>query len=261
MWKANLLLVFSVFLMCSPFVLAQGDNPQDLFQQGTQSYLSKDYPKARDLFQSAVEKDPYNSSLLTNLALAQFQLGNKAVAVGLLRKALAYDPELPTAQQGLKFVLSQMELKEVPHQLEFSESLHKNLLQPFPTTAYLVIVALLMFASGWSLLSFMDRRKKALQQESALPSYPFIATFFSISFVLFTCLLALKIHDSNQVRGTIITEKEALQTAPGENQASVLDLYGGNEVLVLELDGDWAQVTYPGSLTGWIKKSSLLMTR
>ncbi|MNS90086.1 Tetratricopeptide repeat protein [compost metagenome] len=261
MSKANLLSVFFLFLVLPFAVFAQEESPQDLFLKGTQFYIAKDYAQAQESFQKSLEKDPRNSTTMTNLAMAQFQLGHKSIAVGLLRKALAAEPDLLTAQQAYKFILSQMEIKEVPHQLESYETLRRYFLQPIPLTAYLAITALLFFAAGWALLAFVDRRKKAMIAESALPPFPVLATLYSVIFVLFTGLLVLKIHDSRQIRGTVIDERIALQTAPGENQASVLDLYGGMEVLLLSEDGEWAQVSYPGSLSGWIKKSSLIMTR
>ncbi len=56
--------------------------------------------------------------LSANLALAEFQLGKKSLAAGLLRKALSTDPDLAITQAALKFVLSQQQIKEVPHQIE-----------------------------------------------------------------------------------------------------------------------------------------------
>lgn len=258
-----MLTVFFLFAVLPSLGAAQSavSSPAELFNQGTQHYLAKDYAKAKESFAQSLEKDPHNAVVLTNLALAEFQLGNKALSVGLLRKALAFDPDLQVANAGLKFVLSQMQIREVPRQIETYESVRSNLLQPVPLYAYLVLSALLLFSAGWLLLNYFGNRRRAIQEEAALPSFPTVGALLSLGFVIFTGLLALKAYDTQMTRGTIIEEKVALQTAPGENQVSVLDLYGGMEVVVRNTQGEWAQVTYPGSLTGWIKKSSLLLTR
>ncbi|MEK2643785.1 hypothetical protein [Bdellovibrio sp. BCCA] len=262
MSKLKFLSVFFLSLVLPTLVVAQtGSSSAELFKQGTQLYLAKDYTKAREAFAQALDKDPYNATTLTNLALAEFQLGKKPLSIGLLRKALASDPELSTAKAGLKFALSQMQVKEVPHQIETYESLRANLLQPVPLSAYLILSALSLFAAGWILLSYGGRRRKAMEEEKSMPGFPIIGTLLSLAFVIFTSLLALKVYDSTVLRGTIIDEKVSLQTAPGDNQVAILDLYGGMEVIAHETQGDWVQVTYPGSLTGWIKKSALLMTR
>lgn len=261
MSKLKSLSVFLVFLVLPVLVKAQNASPTDLFKQGVQFYVAKDYLKAKEVFSASLDKDPYNATVLTNLALSEFQLGNKAHAIGLLRKALASEPDLATAKSGLKFVMSQFPVKDVPRQIETYESLRENLLQPVPLPAYLILSALCFFASGWILISYVGRRKRALEEEKSPPRLPLIGSLLALGFVIFTGLLALKIYDSTIQRGTIIEEKVALQTAPGDNQVAILEIYGGMEVIAHESQGDWIQVTYPGSLTGWIKKSSVLMTR
>lgn len=254
------LIVFFFTLILPTLAWTQNNSFAEFFKEGTQHYVAKEYEKSRDAFAKAVEIDPHNATALTNLALAQFQLGKKPLAVGLLRKALAADPELSTARTGLKFVLSQMENRDVPHQLETYESVRAKLLAPVPLLAYLILTAVLLFAAGWTLLSYLGRRRTALSEEKAPPAIPALGVIFSVGFIAFLTLLTLKIYDSNITRATIAEDKVSLQTAPGENQAAILDLYGGMEVIVKANDKEWSQVTYPGSLTGWIKSSSLIIT-
>lgn len=265
MSKMKTLLVFVLFVILPSLHMAHASSSEDLFQQGTQFYIAKDYTKAQESFTQALALDPHNATILTNLALAEFQLGKKPYAIGLLRKALASEPELATALAGLKYIQGQMPIKEIPHQMETYERLRQWMLQPVPLSAYLILSIIFLFAAGWLLLSYAGRRRKALTEEKALPNFPTIASLLSLGFVIFTGLFALKFYDSQITRGTIIEEKVALQTAPGDNQVAILDLFGGMEVIVHsskeDLQKEWVQVTYPGSLTGWIKKSSLLLTR
>lgn len=257
----RIIIVSLLFLLPSVALTQTAESSVDFFQQGTQSYSAKDYKKSQDLFKKALQLDPFNATVLTNLALTEFQLGNKPLAIGLLRKALASDPDLQTAQAGLKYVSEQTQIRQVPHKIESYENLRSLLLQPVPLSAYLTLSALLFLTAGWALINFFGKRRRALQAEQALPGFPVIATLLSIGFVIFTGLLGLKIYDGTVTRATIIEEKVAVQTAPGDNQVAILELFGGMEVIIHDVKEDWVQVTYPGSLTGWIKKSSLLMTR
>lgn len=249
-------LIFFSFLANS-----QTESSADLFTKGTQSYAQKEYKKAQELLTQALDKDPGNPSTLTNLALAEFQLNNKLVAIGLVRKALTIDPNLAVAQTGLEFMLSQISIKEVPHQNEAYEFIRTHFLVSYSHHSFLILSALSLFSAGWIWLSFAGRRKRSIEEEKSPPSTPIIGIFLGFVFVIFTGLAALKFYDSTVLRGTIIEDRVSLQTAPGENQVVILDLYGGMEVIARQVQGDWVQVTYPGSLTGWIKKSSLLMTR
>ena len=78
--------------------------------------------------------------------------------------------------------------------------------------------------------------------------------------MIFLSLAVAKIYDVQIPRGTIVEEKVSAQSAPGDQQLNLYDLYGGFEVVIRSHSGDWVQVTYPGALTGWIKKSSLYVT-
>lgn len=233
----------------------------ELFSQGTKAYLSKDYAKASSLFGETLAKDPANAVVLTNLALAEFNLGRKSYAIGLLRKALAFSPDLQTAKESLEYVVSQVSIKEMPHKNDLYESLRVNFLQPVHLSSYLLLTAISLFSSGWLLISYGGRRKKASEEEGVMPSFPVIGSIISVMFLIFLGFSMLKTYDQSIVRGTVIEDQTAMQTAPGDNQVSIVDLYGGMEVVVKQIKEDWVQVTYPGSHTGWIKKSSLLMTR
>lgn len=259
MSKSKSLCLFVILTFACLSAFAQSST--EFFTQGTQAYLSKDYKKAQELFQKSLDLDPHNATILTNLALTEFQLGQKPMAIGLLRKALDLDPDVSTAQASLGFILSEHPIKEIPRNLNSYESFRAQLLQPIPLPAYLVLSALAFLCAGWTLISYIGRRKKALEEEKALPPFPVVPSILAVLCLMFSGLVLLKLYDSTILRGTIVTETVSLQTAPGENQVAIMDLPGGVEVQIRADQADWVQVTYPGSATGWIKKSSVLMTR
>ncbi|WP_413585963.1 tetratricopeptide repeat protein [Bdellovibrio sp. HCB274] len=253
-------IVFFFTLILPTLAWTQSADFAALFNQGTQHYTAKEYEKSRDAFAKALELDPHNATTLTNLALAQFQLGKKPLAVGLFRKALTNDPDLTQARAGLKFALGQMEVKDIPHQIETYETVRKKLLEPVSQIAYLIMTALFLFAAGWIWIGFMGQRRRAIAEETALPGFPVIGSLLALGFLVSITLLGLKIYDQSIVRATVIEDKVSLQAAPGENQAALLEVFGGMEVIVQNENAEWSQVTFPGSITGWVKKSAILRT-
>lgn len=233
---------------------------ESLFKAGVEFYQTKSYDKARDAFDKAVQLQPHNASALTNLALSYYQIQQKGWAIALFRKALSLQPELTTARAGLKHTLSQLEVKEIPHQIETYETLRAQVLQPVTLLTYLILTALLLLASGWFILAYFEKRKNALESESALPNFPIIASLLSFCFVISTLLLAMKAYDLSIPRGTVVSEKVSVQSAPGEQQVVLFELYTGLEVIIQNEDKDWIQVTYPGASTGWIPKKSVFIT-
>lgn len=233
---------------------------EGLFKIGVEAYQSKKFDLARDALTKALEKNPQNVSTLTNLALAQFQLGKKGAAVALLRKAQNLDPDFSTPKAALKFILPQLEIKEIPHELHFFENLRSQILVPVPLNAYLILSALLLFAAGWILIGYLGAKKRALKDEKPFPPFPTIGATLALAFMVCLTTTLLKIYDYQTPRGTILDDKVAVLAAPDEKAAVLFDLYSGLEVIIQSTNQDWVQVNYPGALTGWIRKSALLHT-
>ena len=70
----------------------------------------------------------------------------------------------------------------------------------------------------------------------------------------------MKLVDLQIPRGTVIADKTSVYSAPDEKSVALFDLYGGLEVILDSQKDSWVQVTYPGGLTGWIPKTSMLQT-
>jgi tetratricopeptide (TPR) repeat protein len=263
----NRLFIFFVFMLCLSTNQTSAAEPEtkplqfeDVFRNGIASYKEQKYPEAIEAFQKALDIESSNVSALTNLALAQFQAGHKPIAVALLRKAMALDPDFSTPVAGLKFILPQLEVKEIPHEIQMSETLRNQLLTPVSMNAYLLMSALFFAGSGWLLLSYFGTRRRAIQGEIPLPPFPTIGFLFLISFLISSALTMGKIYDYQIPRGTIIQDKVQVMSAPEASAAGLFDLYGGLEVILENTKDDWVQVTYPGALSGWVPKTSVFPT-
>jgi uncharacterized protein YgiM (DUF1202 family) len=123
-----------------------------------------------------------------------------------------------------------------------------------------LLTALLLFTSGVIWMRFLGRRRKASELEVAPPNTPFIGLLLLFGFMLSVIFTALKAYDLSVPRATIVADKVSAQTAPGDGQSVLFDLYAGFEVIVRSAANDWIQVSYPGGLTGWVKKDSLMST-
>ena len=230
------------------------------FEAGVASAKSKKYDEARLAFSQALEKEPNNIQALTNLALVQFQLGQKGWAVALLRKAHNLNPDFSTPKAALDFILPQLDVKEIPHEIEMWETIRDRFVVPFSLTGFLILTALCFFASGWVVLTYLGNKKRAYKEEKPLPPFPTIPLLLSAIFILMLSLTVLKIWDQGIPRGTVVAEKISVYSAPNEKSVALFDLFAGLEVVLDSTDANWVQVTYPGALTGWIPKSSVYQT-
>jgi len=261
--------LITVALTCCLHAIAGAQEPSETqswptfekaFEAGVTSYKAKKYEEARLAFNQALEKDPFNVQALTNLALVQSQLGQKGWAVALLRKAHNLDPDFSTPKAALDFILPQLDIREIPHEIQLWETIRSNFIVPFSATTFLALSAFSLFASGWLFLGYLGRRREAYRAEKPLPDFPWIPTLISFVFVIVMTLTLLKLWDHEVPRGTVVLEKIVVYSAPDEKSVALFDLFAGLEVVLNQADDQWIQVTYPGALTGWIPKSSVFQT-
>lgn len=239
-------------------------NFEEAFKQGVELYQNKKFSESTERFRQALEFQPLNVSGLTNLAIAEFEAGHKPIAVALLRKALAIDPEFSTPEAALKFILSQLEVREIPHEIQLRETLRTQFLAPVSWSAYLSMTFIFLVSGGWLLIGYLGGRRRAIKNENPLPPFPSIGVIFLVGFLLTSFLSAAKFIDYQVPRGTIVADKITVMSAPDLKSVSLFDLYGGHEVILEKLDSstkdEWVQVTYPGALSGWVPKSAVYPT-
>ena len=249
-----------IVILLGLFVFQKALAQSESFRTGLVNYQNKKFAEAKSSFEEVLKSSPNDAAALTNLGLVAYQLGQKSWAVAYFRKAISLNPSLPAPHQGLAFVLPQLDPKEIPHQIETYEMIRDQFLAPVSEYSYFWILAGLIFLFSWSLLKYFGQRKRAEEEDLPFPPPPWITLISAVFTVIFLSLAVAKIYDVQIPRGTIVEEKVSAQSAPGDQQLNLFDLYGGFEVVIRSHSGDWVQVTYPGALTGWIKKSSLYVT-
>lgn len=232
----------------------------EAFKAGVALYQEKKYQEASNSFKKALEFKPKSVNTLTNLALSQFQIGEKGWAIALLRKSLTIEPSLLASQQALKFILPQLDVKDLPHDISFWDQLRTQVLIYGSVNWYFALTALLFFATGWLWIRFSGEKRRAAKEERASPQVSWILVLITLLFPVFIFLTAAKFYDHLRPRGTIVLAKISAKTAPAEQSPALFDLFAGLEVNLEATEADWVQVTYPGAMTGWIPKSAVMQT-
>ena len=231
-----------------------------VFQSGVAHYRAGKFEEALVAFKDALRLDPDNVQVLTNLGLTQYQLGKKGEAVALLRKARTLDPLFSTPQAALSFILPQLDVKEIPHEIQFWETVRSEFLIPFSLTGFLGLTALCFFAFGWVGLAFFGRRRRALKENLNPPAFPVSLVFITVIFMAIASLTIMKFFDLQIPRATVVVEKATIFSAPSDQAVALYDIYSGLEVVLHQTSDEWVQVTYPGASTGWIQKNNIYQT-
>lgn len=235
-------------------------NFETAFQTGVKNYQEKKFDEARLSFNAALKKNPESVQALTNLALVQFNLGKKGDAVALLRKAQNLDPDFSTPRAALSFILPQLDVKEIPHEIRYWETIRANVVVPFSMNGFLFMTALCVFSTGWLFLAYVGKRRVAIEEEKPLPHFPLIPVIILLISTVVVSMTIMKSLDQKIPRGTIISDKVSVLSAPAAGSAALFDIYPGLEVILNSVDKDWVQITYPGAMTGWIPKTNVMQT-
>jgi tetratricopeptide (TPR) repeat protein len=254
-------LVFTLLALCPEVVRAQAQTKADTFQAGVAAFQKNDLNTARTSFTDVLTQDPNDADALFNLGLVESKAGKPGRALALWRKALVVHPGFAFASHAIDYTRPKLEHPEIPHEVEFSETLRSDLFVPISLSKYLLLDALLLLSAGWLLIRFAGERRRALAEEKPLPGFPAIGVVLAVVFFAISALSVDKAMDASEVRGTIIEKKIEVRSTPDANGTALFDLYEGLEVVVRSSQGDWVQVSYPGGATGWIPKSALFTTR
>ena len=230
----------------------------DLLQKGLSAYQNKQFAEAKEDFQKLLDQNKSNPSLLHNLALADYQLDQKPLALALWRKALTIQPSFQPARAGRDLLEGKMQMRPLERD-SLSLWAHRGLEQ-VSWFATLVLNALLLGITGWLGLTYLGERAAALDEERTLPAFPTWAIVLLILFLASTALSVLKGNDTFTERATVIGAKVSARSLPADDSVGLFDLNGGSEVLVKRTEPGWEQVQNGEGSSGWVKDSEIFVT-
>jgi len=256
--------VFALTLLLTGPTLRAETAPQNsaetLFKSGVAALQKNDAKTAAEELRKAFELNPDQPVVLYNLGVAEQRLGRNGAALGLWRKALTLSPEFYPARRAIDWTTKRLEKSELARDVEFWESLRSAALVNVSLISYAGLFAVLLFIFGWTLLGYLGKRRRALLDESRLPTFPWIAGFLGVLSFAFAILTVAKFIDGQDLRATIVAKKVEARSAPADDGTPLFELYEGLEVVVQRISGDWAQVTYPGGSTGWVPRGMIFTT-
>jgi tetratricopeptide (TPR) repeat protein len=230
----------------------------ELFQDGVKAFQAKDYANASTFFTQALDLQPANTTVLVNLALAEYQAGQKSASYAHYKKALHIDPYFTTAQQGLDFVKSQIQIHEIPHRIETYERMRESFIEPFSVALPLILSTVVFVAWGFRLVKYLSQKKRAFFAGEDAAPYGVLNILLSLFLVVSLSWVVFFKFDSEIERGIVKNETVSLRTSPLATSPEILQLYGGLEVRILRKQDGWLQVEFPGATAGWVEPGSIV---
>lgn len=238
----------------------QSPSAQELYLSGIKSYQSSKFEEASQNFRLAFAKEPQNRSILFNWGLSEYKQGKIGMAAAAWRRALAIDPDFSVARRALEVLSPELPTAQSLSDGKFFETFRSTVLVHVSLTQVATVTALFLLGAGWLLLTYLGKRRRALEEEQQLPSFPSVGVALLIMFLLSSFTGLTKVYDFFQPRATVIATTASVYSGPSENSSSLFELAEGLEVIMNREQGTWRQVSSPGGLSGWVKQDSLFQT-
>jgi tetratricopeptide (TPR) repeat protein len=197
--------------------------------------------------------DQQASAVYHNMSTIASEKADLLKAYVWSKKALNLDPNNAVAKQSFEYFAQKFELPHISHQISNYDNF-KKLISIAPLDAWLVVTLILILTTlAWTVKKFVIAKKNKLndifQSTSKWPVY--VLSIISACLVLVS---VLRYSDSRVSRAIVITEKAAIQTAPGENKPVIYEAQAGLELEVLKFSDGYFQVRYPGAFSGWVNQ-------
>lgn len=238
-----------------------GDSAGAHFKNGMNEYKNKNYTEAQSQFNQALDENPRNVAVLLNLGLTYYQLNQKGKALVYLLKGNALDPDFEPINQAIEVIRGQLKTNSLAQKNSYFEVFRNSILNKISLNIILALGAISLLFSGYLWIRYFSQKKKSFEQELDSPDFPAVGMIIFFLFILSAGLGLSKIIEAYSPRAIILSDNTQVKMAPGEEQSELFVLQEGSEVLVGQLQNEWVQVTYPGSLTGWVSKEKIILIR
>jgi tetratricopeptide (TPR) repeat protein len=251
------LLVFTFLLFTTAMAKAE---PRTLLNEGINAYQQGQWDTAREKFSQLLGEQRWQFVGLYNLGNVAMRQKHLGEALGFYRRALNLKPQDSDTWFNYRFVLNSLPNRPAFNKLSSYEYLRQEFLSHFSFNQSLIVLFFASLFLLWNLLKYVRKYKAGREEDKGLVAPSPMLIVWGILFLVTLVASSLKLVDSYTERGTIVITKVDLRSGPGENNASMLELSEGIEVIVQSSVNGWKQVSQSSGLTGWIPDTTLMLT-
>lgn len=196
-----------------------------------------------------------------NMSLLYLQKKDPGLAFVYNQKALFLNARNSQAVDFQKQNKNLLQTTSIPREISFFENINSMGLKYLSIEILCVMTGLLLILVFKNIYQFLIDRKKSDLMNSEIVKFKIVNYISIFLLAIFLILLALKMSDDSELKAILKTAAATVQTAPGENQATVTQAEMGTVFKVLKISNDadltYVQIKYPGAYSGWVKRADL----
>ena len=243
------IIIFTFLICLHPLFAAVDSDVQNLFHQGNEAYLARDFKKAIEIYTNLEKKGVQSGDLFYNLGNTYYRTGRTGWAIYYYLKALRLDPRDRDFVANYRYVLS----KRVD---QFEASVSNKVFQTFfffnhyITFKELAIITLIFHFTFFILLALRIFRGK-----TSLTIAVFVIGV--LNFILFSSTVAKFYTSRVQIRGVVVTSSVPVYSEPTEKSIKLFDLHEGTIGEITDQIKDFLRIRLPDGKVGWMEKEDI----
>lgn len=223
-----------------------------LLNEGDKAYANKDYNKAIEQYESALNLIAQNENSATlhyNLGNAYYKNNKLGKAILNWEKAKILIPKDIAIHENLRIAKAEIKGEVIPIKSFFLQKWWNAIQSILSSSAWAWIGIVLLWLGITGILLWMFHNARNMKK------YGFIAglVFIILSVFPFIWSFGKSSIENTSKRGILTTPMTQLRSAP--DGASDFDIYEGTEVEIIERLGEWTKVRLLNSDIGWVKET------
>lgn len=253
----SLLFISAILLSpCASFSQA------DEFATAVAAFKAGKLSDARDGFLKIDSQYPSDPIVLLNLGLIAQKEKRAGAALALWRKGLAAHPTDPALQNAVDWLKPKLPKAEIAHDIDAWEEFRRLFLLRVSPSQIVMASAVFLFFAGALLLRWWGARRRSIDEDLASPPAPIGGVVMSVLALFLVAVSIAFFIDRLDIRGTIVSSKVDVRSAPDIAATSLFEAFEGMEVVILEArkvgDEAWRRINYPGGLSGWVRDRDVM---
>lgn len=223
----------------------------EIILKAKQAYDSQEYQKAVDLYLQVERSQITNPDLYYNIGNCFYRLDKIGPAILYFKKALWLNSAYKPAKKNLDYLISKTKDAQITPKNDYISVVASYIYNMLSLNA-IAVLSIVLFAMIIACVHLLIHKRREERH-----SYLFVLTILVIFWTLLFSLSILKyVNYLNNNEAVVLTSSSIGFSGPGESFTRVFTIHEGLIIQVVKNENDWAQISLPNGLSGWIRQNT-----
>ncbi len=245
------LCIIAILAICYPTMQAQ--NHKQAITEANEAYQKGDFQKASQVYEQILTGGYHSPTLYYNLGNAYFRTNQLGKSLLNFERALLLAPNDADIKHNIR--VANQKVRERPEAVSdfFLERWWNNWRQMFSATTWGSIGLTFLWLGVGGLVIYILGHTRQMKKIGFIGGIVLLL----ISILPFSLAFSRADYEKNTDHGIVVQRESELYSAPDEASQSVLKVYEGLKVQMLDKIENWHKVRLVNGEVGWLEEKTL----